>query len=84
MYSRGHSPAKLTPGGPRPKPEDARPGAFLANPPAERVQPGECYPWRQKRAEIPTIEGDEQLFRTIWQNMEGLSNTFIWQLLLSF
>ena len=83
-YSRGHSPAKLTPGGPRPKLEDARPGAFLANPPAERVQPGECYPWRQKRAEIPTIEGDEQLFRTIWQNMEGLSNTFIWQLLLSF
>jgi uroporphyrinogen-III decarboxylase len=84
VYSRGHSSAMLTPGGPRPQPQDARPGTFLWKPAASRPQPGECYPWSRKRAEIPKIEGDEQLFQKIWGNIEGLSNTFIWQMLLSF
>jgi hypothetical protein len=56
----------------------------LWKPAASRPQPGECYPWSRKRAEIPEIEGDEQLFQKIWGNIEGLSNTFIWQMLLSF
>ena len=84
VYPRGHSAAELTPGGPRPAPPDARPGAYQTPPAEGQPQPGECYPWRKKRAEIPHIEGDENLFRQIWQNIEGLSNTFIWQLLLSF
>ncbi|MFV1967309.1 MAG: uroporphyrinogen decarboxylase family protein [Pirellulaceae bacterium] len=84
VYDRGHAPADLTPGGPRPLPDDAQPGRFLAAPPPERSQPGECYPWSKKRAEIDRIEGDEELVRRIWQEMEGLSNAFIWQMLLSF
>jgi len=84
VYSRGHSPAELTPGGPRPVGDDANSGSFLANPPAGRVQPGECIPWSQKRKENPTIEGDEDLCKTVWQNVDGLGNMFIWQLLLSF
>ncbi len=83
-YSRGHSNAAMTPGGPRPKPEDARPGAYLWSPKEGRPQPGECYPWAKKREEISRIEGDEQLFKKVWDGMEGLSSTFIWQLLLSF
>jgi len=84
VYSQGHSPAALTPGGPQPKPEDARPGAFRPNPPADKPQPGECYPWAKKRAEIPDINGDEDLCRRIWQDVDALGNAFIWQLLVSF
>ena len=84
VYSQGHSPAALTPGGPRPRPEDARPGAFLANPPQQKPQPGECYAWSKKQTEIPHISGDEDLCRRVWQDIDGLGNAFIWQMLLSF
>jgi uroporphyrinogen-III decarboxylase len=84
VYSRGHSAASLTPGGPKPEPADAKPGTFLANPPAGRLQPGECYSWRKKLADTGSIEGDEELFRRIWQNIDGLGNAFIYQILLSF
>ena len=80
VYSRGHS----TAASPHPKPEDATPGVFLANPPDGKMQPGECYPWTEKRAEIPEIQGDEELCRQIWQQIDGLGNMFIWQMLLSF
>jgi len=84
VYSQGQSPAALSPGGPRPKPEDARPGAFLSAPPDEKPQPGQCYPWTKKRAEIPDINGDEELCRRVWEGVDGLGNMFIWQMLLSF
>jgi uroporphyrinogen-III decarboxylase len=84
VYSRGHSAAPVVPGGPRPKVEDARPGTFLAQPAADRPQPGECYPWRKKRAQLGAIEGDEALCRRVWQGVDALGNVFIWQLLLSF
>lgn len=84
VYSQGHSAAELTPGGPRPKPDDARPGAFLPNPSAEKPQPGECYAWSKKRSEIAEIKGDEDLCRRIWQDVDALGNAFIWQMLVSF
>jgi len=84
VYSQGHSPPDPNAGGPRPKPEDARPGEFLAAPPADKPQPGECYPWAKKRAEIPNINGDEDLCRRVWEGVDALGNTFIWQMLLSF
>jgi uroporphyrinogen-III decarboxylase len=45
---------------------------------------GVCTPWEQKRKELPKIQGDEALFRQIWENIDGLANMYIWQLLLSF
>jgi uroporphyrinogen-III decarboxylase len=83
VYDRGHA-GTLVPGGPRPSSEDAKPGAFLANPPAHKPQPGECAPWTQKRAEIAEISGDEDLCRRIWREIDSLGNTFIWQMLVSF
>jgi hypothetical protein len=84
VYSRGKSPAKLTPGGPQPAPEDARPGGFLPSPADGKPQPGECYPWARKLTEIPPVNGDESLCRNVWQSIDGLGNAFIWQCLLSF
>ncbi|HJN08977.1 MAG TPA: uroporphyrinogen decarboxylase family protein [Pirellulaceae bacterium] len=84
VYSRGHSGGSLTAGGPRPLPTDAKPGTFLAAPSEEKPQPGECYAWRKKKAEIGTIEGDEDVCQKTWQEMDALGNAFIWQLLLSF
>jgi len=83
VYSRGHA-APPSLGGPRPKPEDAAGGVYLPNPPAEKPQPGECVAWSKKRAEIPEIQGDEAVCREVWQNIDALGNTFIWQMLLSF
>jgi uroporphyrinogen-III decarboxylase len=49
-----------------------------------RIPPGVCLPWEVKARELPPIEGDVDLIRSIWNDLEGLGNTFIWQLLLSF
>lgn len=84
VYSQGHSPAILTPGGPKPLPEDVKPGIYLPNPSPEKPQPGECYSWQKKKAEIGTIEGDEEICKNTWQEIDGLGNVFIWQLLVSF
>jgi hypothetical protein len=83
VYSRGHSEPPPA-GGPRPEPRDATPGAFLPPPAPGRPQPGECWAWGKKRAEIPKIPGDEDLCRQVWQGIDALGNTFIWQLLVSF
>ena len=84
VYSRGHSAANLTAGGPQPLPEHAQPGTYLVPPSDDKPQPGECYAWRKKRTEIGTIEGDEDVCQKTWQEMDALGNAFIWQLLLSF
>ncbi|MCA9264845.1 MAG: hypothetical protein KDA60_13390 [Planctomycetales bacterium] len=84
VYDRGHATAETRAGGPRPQADAAKPGSFLPNPPADRLQPGECYAWEQKRQEIGNIEGDESLCRQVWQDVDSLGNAFIWQLLLSF
>ena len=52
--------------------------------PKNRVQPGVCFPWEQKAAELPEITGDKELVRRVWENIDALGNTFIWQCLLSF
>ena len=41
-------------------------------------------PWTQKAQELPEIMGDRQLVRRIWDEIEGLASTYIWQLLLAF
>ena len=58
-------------------------GSFM--PPIEGAPPpGTCVTWKEKRANIPEISGDEDLVRRIWQDTDGLANMYIWQLLCSF
>jgi len=51
---------------------------------APSLAPGLCRPWELKAAECPPITGDKDLIRQVWNDIEGLANTYIWQLLLSF
>lgn len=47
-------------------------------------EPGVCVPWAIKRGELPEITGDADLVERVWRQVDGLGNTFIWQMLLSF
>jgi len=49
-----------------------------------RIKPGICRPWEDKAKELPEITGDQDLVRRVWDNVEALGNTYIWQMLLSF
>lgn len=46
--------------------------------------PGTCIPWEEKRQELGEIKGDEALVKRIWENIDALGYTYIWQVLLSF
>jgi hypothetical protein len=48
-----------------------------------RIAPGICYPWEQKAQTIPEIGGDRELVRKVWNDIEGLANSYIWHVLLS-
>ena len=56
----------------------------LAGRPEPAVRPGVCYPWEAKSAELPPITGDPAMVRRVWEQLDGLGNLFIWQMLLSF
>jgi hypothetical protein len=47
-------------------------------------RPGVCVPWEEKAAEFPEIRGDRQLVRRVWEDVDALAYTYIWQCLLSF
>jgi hypothetical protein len=47
-------------------------------------KPGICLSWEEVRKELPDINGDEELFKRIWEDNEALGYMYIWQLLLSF
>ena len=69
-----------------PRPNHARAGdspAWRAGP-QPRIPPGICLPWAEKARELPEITGDRDLVREIWDEIEGLASTYIWQLLLAF
>ena len=52
--------------------------------PSPAIRPGVVFPWEQKSAELPPITGDPDLVRRVWEQVDGLGNLFIWQMLLSF
>ena len=56
----------------------------MAGHPAPGVPPGLCFPWAEKAKELPEIQGNSDLLRSVWEEIEGMGNTYIWQLLLSF
>jgi hypothetical protein len=51
---------------------------------ASNMRAGVCFPWEEKAKELPSITGDEKMVRDVWEQIDGLGNMFIWQLLLSF
>lgn len=78
VYSDGHS-SPGTPG--KPQLETPDPMAVFPKP---NVPPGVCVPWEEEAKRQPEIQGDPDLVKQIWNNIEALGNTFIWQVLLSF
>ncbi|MBN2133171.1 MAG: hypothetical protein JW741_26960, partial [Sedimentisphaerales bacterium] len=56
----------------------------IAGRPAPRVKPGVCLPWEDRVKNLPEITGDKALVEKVWQDIDALGNTYIWQLLLSF
>jgi hypothetical protein len=46
--------------------------------------PGVVVPWADKQKQLPTLPGDETVVRDVWEHIDSLANTYIWQLLLSF
>ncbi len=63
------------------KPEHHRSRFMEANP---RARSGICIPWEEKSKELPTIQGDADLMKRIWESIDGLANMYAWQCLLSF
>jgi len=49
-----------------------------------RRPPGVCIPWEEKLKELPPIQGDAELARKVWQDVDALGYVFIWQCMLSF
>ena len=85
VYSARSSPAAGTPEVLRPcdGAEVTNLGGLSARP-APRIKPGVCLAWEEKAKELPEITGDKELVRKVWENVDALGNTYIWQMLLSF
>ena len=82
VYSSGSSGGAVTPA--QPAPDVRTDGYGMADRPEPRIKPGICVPWEEKLKELPEITGDKDLAKKVWEDIEGLGNTFIWQCLLSF
>ncbi|MGC8643366.1 MAG: uroporphyrinogen decarboxylase family protein [Isosphaeraceae bacterium] len=65
-----------------PKPGEGCAHHLQLKPGAKR--PGVVTPWQEKRSQIPSISGDPDLVQRVWEEIDGLANMYIWQILLSF
>jgi uroporphyrinogen-III decarboxylase len=82
VYATSSGPAEPL-RGPAPTAADLQlPG--LSGRPQPSPRPGLCFPWEEKVKELPEITGNRDMVRKVWEDIEGLANTYIWQLLLSF
>ena len=81
VYSRGSSATAADQAPPAGRPAGE---SFLPVQPDSAPRPGVCVPWEEKRASLPQIQGDEDLFRKVWTDIDALANVYIWQILLSF
>ncbi len=77
IYSQGHAAVPTCPGI-----TAKHPTSF--QPPANKLQPGEVVAWNEKRRQLASLPGDEDIVRDVWQHIDGLANMYIWQILLSF
>jgi hypothetical protein len=62
---------------------DTGPGRRSAPQPGAK-RPGVVTPWEEKHAQLPPISGDPALVQRVWEEIDGLANMYIWQILLSF
>ena len=46
--------------------------------------PGVCIDWQEEKKQLPPINGDEDQFRRVWEEIDSLAYTYIWHLLVSF
>lgn len=51
---------------------------------AVKRPPGTCFPWEEKAKDLPPIQGDAELVKRVWQDIDSLGYMYIWQVLLSF
>ncbi len=58
--------------------------AGMAGCPVPAIRPGVCFPWEQKVKEYPSITGDRDLIRKVWEDVDALGAVYIWQMLESF
>jgi uroporphyrinogen-III decarboxylase len=47
-------------------------------------RPGVCVPWEKKRSQLPEVRGNPKLVQDVWESIDALAYTYIWQILLSF
>lgn len=47
-------------------------------------RPGVCVPWKEKRAEMGQLTGDEAIVKRVWEEQEALAHMYIWHVLVSF
>lgn len=83
VYSRGHSlpPETCV----RPPENTAFPADYgMSQPSTVGLRPGVCVPWEIHREARPAADGDPELLRRIWEEVEALGYSFIWQCLVSF
>ena len=52
--------------------------------PKSNIRPGVCFPWEEKVKEFPSVTGDVDLIKSVWESIDGLGNMYIYQLLESF
>ena len=52
--------------------------------PPSGVQPGVCFPWEEKLKEFPSLTGDRDLVKSVWEDIDALGSVYIYQLLESF
>ena len=81
VYSDGHS----SPEPPHAKSDYAAEHRGQISAPGPQARPpGSVVPWDRKRAELGELTGDLNLLQNVWNGVDRLANTYIWQLLLSF
>jgi uroporphyrinogen-III decarboxylase len=64
-----------------PEPQEA---ALMPGQREPKVKPGVCIPWEEKLKELPEIQGDKELVRRVWEDIDALGHMYIWHVLLSF
>lgn len=56
----------------------------MAKIPVPNHRAGSVVSWAKKRRDFAKIQGDDQIFERIWDNVDALANMYAWQCLLSF
>jgi hypothetical protein len=71
---------------PAPEPPPIGEAGFrgLADLPEPTAKPGVCVPWTEERSRLPEDVSNEPLVKRVWENVDALAYTYVWQCLLSF